>query len=63
MVAVVYDLDLRIVGFYECRDTGSHEELKNGTRIDIFRETEEGVREWQQTVGDWVIVQWVSGNG
>lgn len=63
MVAVVYDLDLRIVGFYECRDTGSHEELKNGTRIDIFRETEEGVREWQQTVGDWVIVQWVKGEG
>lgn len=62
-VAVVYDLDLRIVGFYECRDTGSHEELQNGTRIDIFRETEQGVREWQQTVGDWVIVQWVEGEG
>lgn len=63
MVAVVYDLDLRIVGFYECRDTGSHEGLQDGTRIDIFRETEEAVKEWQQTVGDYVIVQWVSGNG
>ena len=63
MVAVVYDLDLRIVGFYECRDTGSHEELQNGTRIDIFRETETGIREWQQTVGDYVIVQWVKGKG
>ena len=62
-VAVVYDLDLRIVGFYECRDTGSHERLQDGTRIDIFRETEEGVREWQQTVGDYVIVQWVKGEG
>ncbi|MCR5755538.1 MAG: hypothetical protein K6G30_12105 [Acetatifactor sp.] len=62
-VAVVYDLDLRIVGFYECRDMGSHEELQNGTRIDIFRETEQGVKEWQQTVGDYVIVQWVEGNG
>lgn len=62
-VAVVYDLDLRIVGFFEARDTGSHEELQDGTRIDIFRETETGIREWQQTVGDYVIVQWVSGNG
>ena len=62
-VAVVYTMDGRGIGYFECRDTGSHEDLKNGTRIDIFRETEQGVREWQQTVGDYVIVQWVSGNG
>ena len=62
-VAVVYTMDMEFVGYYEARDTGSHEDLQNGTRIDIFRETEEGVREWQQTVGDYVIVQWVSGNG
>ena len=62
-VAVVYDLDLQIIGFFECRDTGSHEGLQDGTRIDIYRETEQGVREWQQTVGDYVIVQWVKGEG
>ena len=62
-VAVVWTRDMEFVGYFECRDTGSHEGLVNGTRIDIFRETEKGVREWQQTVGDWVIVQWVSGNG
>lgn len=62
-VAVVYDLDMHFIGFFEVRDTGSHEGLVNGTRIDIYRETEEGVREWQQTVGDYVIVQWVKGEG
>lgn len=62
-VAVIYDLDMRIVGFFQCRDTGSHPGLKNGTRIDIFMETEEEVQEWQATVGDYVIVQWVKGVG
>ena len=63
MVAVVYDLDLKIVGFYECRDTGSHEDLQNGSRINIYRNDMNDVREWQSTVGDYVIVQWVEGNG
>ena len=63
MVAVVWTQDGEFCGYFECRDTGSHEELKNGTRIDIFRNDMDGVREWQNTVGDWVIVQWVSGNG
>ena len=62
-VAVVYTMDMEFVGFYEARDTGSHEDLQNDTRIDIFRETEAGIREWQNTVGDWVIVQWVKGEG
>lgn len=62
-VAVVWTKDMEFVGYFECRDTGSHEGLQNGTRIDIFRETEQGIREWQNTVGDYVIVQWVEGNG
>jgi hypothetical protein len=62
-VAVVWTQDMEFVGYFECRDTGSHEGLVNGTRIDIFRETDEGVRDWQNTVGDWVIVQWVKGEG
>ena len=63
MVAVVWTQDGEFCGIFECRDTGGHEGLKNGTRIDIFRNDMQGVREWQKTVGDWVIVQWVSGNG
>ena len=62
-VAVVYTMDGRGIGYFECRDTGSHEDLQNGTRIDIFRETEDGVKDWQQTVGDYCIVQWVKGEG
>lgn len=63
MVASVYTLDMKFVGYFECRDLGGHKGLQDGTRIDIFRETEEGVREWQNTVGDYCIVQWVKGEG
>ena len=63
MVAVVYDLDCQIVGFYEAKDTGSHEDLQNGKRIDIYCDTAEEIEEWQRTVGDYVIVQWVKGEG
>ena len=62
-VAVVYDMDMNFIGYFEARDLGGNEDLQNGTRIDIYRDTEQGVREWQQTVRDYVIVQWVSGNG
>lgn len=62
-VAVVYDMDLQIIGYFECKDTGSHQGLKDGTRIDIFRENKTRVKEWQKTVGDYVIVQWVKGEG
>lgn len=62
-VAVVYNMDMQFIGYFECRDTGSHEGLVNGTRIDIYRETESGITEWQQTVGDHCIVQWVEGEG
>ena len=62
-VAVVYDMDMNFIGFFEVRDLGGHEDLQNGSRIDIYRDTTQGVREWQQTVGDYVVVQWVSGNG
>lgn len=63
MVAVVWTQDMEFIGYFECKDTGGHPGLKNGTRIDIFRNDMNGVREWQNAVGDWVIVHWVSGNG
>ena len=62
-VAVVYDLDMNFIGYFECRDTGSHKGLVNGTRIDIYRDSEEGVKKWQKEVGDYIIVQWVKGEG
>ena len=59
--AVIYDMDLRIIGIFECLDTGSHPGLNNGTRIDVYRENKQRIREWQKTYGDYVIVQWVKG--
>ena len=62
-VVVVWTQDMELVGYFECRDTGSHEDLQNGSRIDIFRNDMNDVREWQSTVGDYVIVQWIKGEG
>jgi 3D (Asp-Asp-Asp) domain-containing protein len=63
MVAVLYTQDMEFIGYFVCKDTGGHEGLKNGTRIDIYRDNMDGVRKWQNTVGDYVIVQWVKGEG
>lgn len=62
-VAAVYTQDMEFIGYFECRDTGSHAGLQNGSRIDIFRNDMDGVKEWQKTVGDYVIVQWIEGEG
>ena len=62
-VAVLYTEDMELIGFFECRDTGGHKGLKNGSRIDVYRDSEESMREWIATYGDYVIVQWVECDG
>lgn len=62
-VAVLYDENLRIIGFFECKDTGGHKDLKNGSRIDVFCNSDDEIIKWQKTVGDYVYVQWVKGDG
>lgn len=54
---VIYDLDMKIIGLYEFRDTGGHEELKNGTRIDVYRNSLQRCHEWIDTYGDYVYIQ------
>lgn len=62
-VAVVYDMDMQMIGFFEVRDTGGHPRLKNGTSIDIFRDNMDRAQEWIATYGDYCYVQLIEADG
>lgn len=61
--AAVYNEDMTFIGYFECRDIGGHKGLKNGTRIDIYRETDAGVKQWAKEHGDYVYIKWIEGAG
>lgn len=62
-VAVVYDLEMNLIGFFEVRDTGGAASLKNGTSIDIFRDNMGRAREWIAAYGDYCYVQMIQADG
>lgn len=62
-VAIVYNMEMQLIGFFEVRDTGGHERLKNGTSIDIFRKDRDSAMEWIRTHGDYCYVQLVEADG
>ena len=62
-VAVVYDMDMRLVGYFEVIDTGGHPRLKNGTSIDIFRNTLKDCYSWVGEYGDYMYVQLIDCEG
>lgn len=62
-VAVVYDMDMNLVGYFEINDTGSHARIKSGKSIDIFRDNMERAREWVRTYGDYMYVQIIDAEG
>jgi len=62
-VAVVYTMDMEYVGCFEIRDTGGHERIRNGTSIDIYRDSLERAYEWVREYGDYMMVQIVDAKG
>ncbi len=62
-LAAIYTEDMKFIGYFECKDTGGHIGLKNGTRIDVYRESEEKLKEWIKTYGDYVYIQWIESEG
>lgn len=62
-IAIVYDMDMNFLGYFEIRDTGGHPRLKEGKSIDIFRDDMEGVREWVRAYGDYCYVKIVEAAG
>lgn len=58
-VAVLYSVDGEFIGFFECRDIGGHQKLRNGTAIDIYRDSMDHAWEWVGEWGDYVYVYWI----
>lgn len=71
-VAVLYDKDLQIIGYYEFTDTGAGidtdgdgigDSIKNGTSIDIYRDTLGRCYEWISEYGDYLYIQVIKAEG
>lgn len=60
-VAVLYSVDGEFIGFFECRDVGGHHKLRNGTAIDIYRDSMDHAWEWVGEWGDYCYVYWIEG--
>ena len=64
--AILYDMEMNIIGFYEFKDTGAGidtdgdgkgDSIKNGKSIDVYRDNMNRVNEWISTNGDYVYMQ------
>ena len=70
--AILYDKNMRLIGFFEVKDTGAGidtdndgvgDSIKNGKSIDVYRDSLEGCYEWAEEYGDYLYVQIVKGSG
>lgn len=61
--AILYNSDMELIGVFEFCDTGSAKGLKNGTVIDVYRDSVESYREWVATYGDYVYIQYIDAEG
>jgi len=64
-LAIVYTLDGKFLGYYECNDTGGTQGLQNGTVIDIYRKNLTQCQMLMKLLGaeQKVYVKWIEGNG
>ena len=58
--AILYTLEDELIGVFECHDIGGNVMLRNGTAIDVYRDTMSEALEWVGTYGDYVKVRWIS---
>lgn len=56
--AMLFTVDGEFIGYFDSMDTGGHEGLKNGTRIDVYRDTLDRAYDWVATYGDYVLIEW-----
>ena len=61
--AMLYTMDGAFIGFFEARDLGGHHMLKNGTAIDVFRDSMDRAYEWVGEYGDYVQIIWIPAEG
>lgn len=46
-----------MIGVFEITDCGGHPGLKNGTRVDVYRDSFERCQEWVSDIGDYTYIQ------
>ena len=65
-VAVLYDMDMNLIGYYEFKDTGAGidtdgdgkgDSIKKGKSIDVYRDTLGRCSEFTKKYGDYVYLQ------
>lgn len=61
--AALYTEDMEFIGYFESLDTGGHSELKNGTRIDVYRKNMKRAKKWIKKYGDYVYIEWIDEEG
>lgn len=68
--AILYDLNMNLIGVFEFKDTGAGidtdgdgkgDSIKNGKSIDVYRDTLEGCYDWVRLYGDYIFLQIVEG--
>lgn len=59
MDCIVYDNDLTAVMRLECRDIGGHKMLREGTAIDVYRDSMTRALELREEYGLYVWIEWV----
>jgi hypothetical protein len=60
MDCIVYDADLTAVMRLECRDIGGHKMLREGTAIDVYRDSMERAYQLRDEYGLYVWVEWIN---
>ena len=59
MDCIVYDNDLTAVMRLECRDIGGHKMLREGTAIDVYRDSMERAYQLRDEYGLYVWIEWI----
>ena len=68
--AVLYNMDMELIGIFEFKDTGAGidtdgdgkgDSIKNGKSIDVYMDTMEDCRRWIRQFGDYVYLEIIEG--
>ena len=62
-MCMIFDMDGNFIALMESRDIGGHKMLRNGTAIDVYRDSMDRAWEWVRTYGDYVQVIWLPADG
>lgn len=62
-MCMIFDMDGNFIGLFESRDIGGHKKLRNGTAIDVYRDSMDRAKEWIATYGDYVQIIWIEAEG